>query len=115
MLNDGARAPPPRPDSGVHTVAIDSRATYTGSWRSGMRHGEGTMSWSSGQRCLPLVVCAVAGVVRVQVVGRTGGDKRSRGALNRWSGRRYEGEWQDDKMHGRGTQVFADGKRCAPV
>jgi len=26
--------------------------------------------------------------------------------------RRYEGEWQDDKMHGQGVLVMHDGKRC---
>ena len=46
----GAPAVPQRPDCGVHTVALDSRSTYTGSWRGGLRHGEGTMVWSSGKR-----------------------------------------------------------------
>lgn len=69
---------------------------YDGVLKNGKRHGEGTMTWTSGERhhgtWLNDVICKYG--------------------VREWaSGEVYAGEWRDNEMHGLGVKWDADGKR----
>ena len=39
------------------------------------------------------------------------GIKEAHGVMNYFDGRKYEGEWKNDLMHGKGTFVWPDGRK----
>ena len=73
---------------------------YTGEFKDGKRHGQGTETdrfnkytgeWKDDKR---------NGKGTESGIGRTYTDER-----------RYRGGWKDDKRHGQGTATFADGSK----
>ena len=67
---------------------------YRGSMRNGLKHGQGTYTWNTGQT----------------FTGRWANDcMRGRGVYRWPDGRSYEGLFRDDKMHGHGKYSFGDG------
>jgi hypothetical protein len=65
--------------------------TYSGTWRSGKRHGHGKLQYT--EKCC--------------YVGAWNDDKRSgHGSMTYHSGDRYDGMWMDDRRHGKGTMTW---------
>ena len=53
-----AEEEPERPERGVHKFAFGKLSVYTGSWRNGLRQGQGTLAYKNGRRWKGLVECA---------------------------------------------------------
>ena len=81
---------------GQGTVTFSNGQRYEGEWRDDKEHGRGTYTFSQGDR--------YEGEWR-------DGKRHGRGTYTFSHGGRYEGEWRDDKRHGQGTHTFADGGR----
>ena len=81
---------------GQGTVTFSNGQRYEGEWRDDKEHGRGTYAFSQGDR--------YEGEWR-------DGKRHGRGTYTFADGARYEGEWRDDKRHGQGTHTFADGGR----
>jgi hypothetical protein len=75
----------------------DAVETYSGSWRDGRRHGEGTVSYSTGD--------SYTGGWRNN--DRTDG----KGTCRYANGDVYDGQWRHEQRHGRGICSYADGMR----
>jgi len=79
--------------SQVAEVDSADLGTYTGKYRKGMRHGQGTCVWADGSK--------YEGMWRYDVM-------HGKGTFT-YKGYRYEGDWQNGKRHGRGKLTFPDG------
>ena len=83
-----------RHGQGTHTWSEGSM--YVGEYKDGKRNGQGTMTYSSGNR----------------YVGEWKDGKRNGQGIHTWSeGDKYVGEFKDGMRNGQGTYTFSDGKK----
>jgi hypothetical protein len=79
---------------------IDSLQTkvgkYSGSYRSGLRHGKGTFAWPDGSR--------YEGLWRNDMM-------EGRGTFTAPDGTKYDGDWLANKRHGYGVYTWANGDK----
>jgi hypothetical protein len=77
---------------------------YAGAWLHGRRHGVGTYSYVDGGRCVdPCVLRARC------LAARAGAARSPRLPPGCTRVRRYEGEWVDDRIQGKGKSFYANG------
>lgn len=70
--------------------------TYTGTYKNGLRHGQGNYHWPSGER------------YEGQFVG---GRIEGQGTRTWPNGEKYVGEFKDDRIDGHGTRIWANGEK----
>ncbi len=84
----------------VETSALQSAKTslgnYDGSLRSGLRHGQGTVTFPDGRR---------------YEGGWKNGRYHGQGTFDYGNGDRYRGQWKDGRRHGRGVYSDPHGMR----
>lgn len=79
---------------GIGTLRWDDGGEYEGEWEDGKPHGRGTMKYSSGD----------------VYAGQFENDKRHGRGTYKWlKGDVYTGNWKDDLKHGMGTRKYAKG------
>lgn len=102
---EAAVALPPCPESQPVTSWHDcvgsdrdarGAAIYSGAYRNGLRHGQGSLLWSSGERHEGQFVA-----------GRIEGQ----GTRSWPNGEKYQGEFKDGRIHGDGTRIWANGEK----
>ncbi|AVK75186.1 Morn repeat domain containing protein [Pandoravirus quercus] len=78
---------------GKGTKTLANGEQHQGAWEWGVPHGEGTTRWPNGDLC----------------VGRWYSGKLHAGAYIWPDGQRYDGEFTDGRLHGRGSCTYVDG------
>ena len=69
---------------------------YVGEFKDGLRHGQGTHTWSEGS----------------MYVGKYKDGKRNgQGTMTYSSGNKYVGEWKDGVVHGQGKHTWSEGDK----
>lgn len=68
-------------------------SSYSGMWRTNMRHGKGTMKWKNGN----------------MYMGKFKNDEMTKGTFLFANGDKYYGGYEDDKFHGKGKILKKDG------
>lgn len=101
----------------VHTYRTG--AIYTGQWKGGLRHGQGTMVWADNARY-------EGGWQLNSACGKgkfyhTDGDiydgdwlfnkANGHGVYTNIKGARYEGKWKQDQQDGRGVETWPEGAK----
>ena len=92
-------------------------AVYDGTWKGGMRHGTGTMSWLGNARYIGgwqfNQACGQGKFIEERgdvYEGRWARNKANGfGTYTNMEGMRYEGNWKDDQQHGFGRETLANG------
>jgi len=84
-----------KPNGLGRMVYISRGETYNGDWWKGMRHGKGEHDYSDGR----------------YASGHFMFDRFRKGEMNYPEGDIYEGEFKDDKKHGKGTYTWNDGSK----
>ncbi|MEM1054584.1 MAG: PDZ domain-containing protein [Bacteroidota bacterium] len=121
----GARTPDPATvcvsgtcTDGTGTMRYGRMATYEGEWRGGKRHGQGTLTehgpgastfvgeWANDSRVRGRETTALGSIYE----GEYANDRyHGRGAMTYTTGTTFVGDWVDGQQHGRGTMTFATG------
>jgi hypothetical protein len=87
----GCKVAYPKPQSGMSI-------TWSGQCANGFAEGPGVVEWMSNQRLIERYEGVMHGGMQVQ-------------GTTTWSdGRRYEGQWRDERINGRGTFRWPDGR-----
>ncbi len=82
--------------NGVGTYIIPKFGEYSGTWKEGKRHGQGTFTGVNGSK----------------YVGEWKNDKEhGQGTLIDAYENKYVGEWEKGKRHGQGILIFSDGSK----
>lgn len=74
-------------------------SSYSGMWKTNMRHGKGTMKWKNGNTYM----------------GKFKNDEMTKGTFLFANGDKYFGKYEDDKFHGKGKIFKKDGSVEAGV
>ncbi|MBW6483385.1 MAG: hypothetical protein K0B10_10010 [Vicingaceae bacterium] len=68
-------------------------SSYSGMWKTNMRHGKGTMKWKNGDTYM----------------GKFKNDEMTKGTYLFANGDKYYGNYEEDKFHGKGNIIRKDG------
>ena len=91
---------------------------YSGEWKSGKYHGQGTIEYSDGSKYsgawkdgLPNGKGNLTDANGNKYVGEfLDGNRHGEGSYTMSDGSKYEGQWKDSVPNGKGTYTFANGK-----
>ena len=86
-------------EHGQGTITWTDGDKYVGEWKDGMRHGQGTYTYKNGDEY-------VGDFKNNKLHGQ---GTYTFGPKSKWAGDEYTGGWKDGEKHGNGTYTYADG------
>ncbi len=97
----------------------NSGLQYEGEWKNGRRHGKGTLTypdrykyvgeWKNNKREGHGKLVYTYSKIPFYYVGEWKDGKRDGKGIFYYYGKKYEGHWNNDLMHGRGTVIYPGG------